>query len=171
MHSWGTSVRALIHAPAVVLLTALCSTWQVSSACLLVSQMSSAQRWEHCRLIQAATQGCLEGVSLPPIGLPSSAKEHASKVRKMRARAQACTCSGSKPAAQVHWSVHAVCCDTLPEPVWVAEDLQGPSLLEGLLCYPGKGSRRTYLQEAGKSELQPWRVPMNYSFRLIRRSV
>ncbi len=57
------------------------------------------------RFVEAAVAGSLGEVRLPSMGCPASAEEHASKVRKMRARMHlhACTQTGAEAAAQVHF--------------------------------------------------------------------
>ncbi len=104
------------------------------------------------------------------MGLPSSKEEHASKVRKMRAQAQGCTCSGSEPAAQVRWSVHDLCCDSMPEGPQEAKVMESQPTKEELRLFLETGPRRIVVQETGNLEMQPWRVPTEFSFRLIRCS-
>ena len=90
-------------------------------------------------------------------------------MRKMRAQAQACTCSGTEPDAQVVWSVHVDACETMPERE--GSDFRGRSPIEDCHLMIQTGTTTLYLQEAEDAGLQAWRVPVEFSFRLIRRSI
>ena len=119
-----------------------------------------------CRFVQAAMDSSPEGISLPDAWLPSSTTERASKLRKMRAQAQACTCSGTERAAQVRWSVHIDPRQVLPERE--TSECREPGTF---IVLPSVDTWTRHLQEAGDPKLQAWRVPVEFSFRLIRRSL
>ena len=124
---------------------------------------------ECCRFVQAATDSSPEGVSLPAARLPGRCEEHASKVRKMGAQAQACTCSGTKPEVQVRWSVHMDPSQFIPERE--TSESRGAHHKDRAFLTFQTETRTRHLQEAGNPKLQAWHVPIEFSFRLIRRSI